>query len=261
MAHQAGNLRFEQITAASPETLGLSMLKSDVHATRLDHRARLAAVSDALADGVATAKTMRDRFPGLAPREIARELQVPVEAIDDDPLVGSIWRFAEYRPRPSRIVLYRRGLAPLERALVGNLATRLLGVASTHDVFIAHELYHHAEAVRAEAPIARRHQLTLLRIGPWKWRTGIATLAEIAAGAFAQSLLDLPCHPKVLDFVVRSLLPDDGNGLADAAVPKLEARTKLETVVQTAAVCSRYNLAISLKAWWAHQGSNLGPDD
>jgi len=24
---------------------------------------------------------------------------------------------------------------------------------------------------------------------------------EIAAGAFAQSLLDLPCHPKALDFV------------------------------------------------------------
>jgi hypothetical protein len=131
---------------------------------------------------------------------LARELKVPIESTDDDPLVGSIWRFAEYRPRPPRIVLYSRGLAPLEAMLVGTMATRLLGRATPRDVFIAHELYHHAEAVRSEVPIARRYQPTLLRIGNWHWRTGVAALAEIAAGAFAQSLLELPCHPKVLDF-------------------------------------------------------------
>jgi hypothetical protein len=116
-------------------------------------------------------------------------------------MVGSIWRFAEYRP--PRIVLYTRGLAPLEQALAGGLATRWLGRATIEDVFVAHELYHHAEAVRSEVPIARRYQPTLLQIGKWRWRTGIATLAEIAAGSFAQTLLDLPCHPKVLDHVAR----------------------------------------------------------
>ena len=201
MAYEGRSLPFDEITAASPETLGLLMLETDLHATRLDHRTQLAAVSDALADGVATARSLRERFPGLAPHEIARELEVPVVAIDDDPLVGSIWRFAEYRSRPPRIILYTRGLAPLERALVDNLATRLLGRATTQDVFVAHELYHHAEAIRSEVPIARRYQPTLLQIGKWRWRTGIATLAEIAAGSFAQSLLNLPCHPKVLDYV------------------------------------------------------------
>jgi hypothetical protein len=49
--------------------------------------------------------------------------------------------------------------------------------------------------------IARRYRPTVFRIGNWHWRTGIAALAEIAAGAFAQSLLGLPCHPRVLDFV------------------------------------------------------------
>jgi hypothetical protein len=201
MAHEGRDFAFGEITAASPETLGLLMLSADPHATRLDHRTQLAAVSDALADGAATARSLRKSFPGLAPHEIARELQVPVVVTDDDPMVGSLWRFAEYRSRPSRIVLYKRGLAPLEEALVANLAARLLGQATTQDVFVAHELYHHAETIRSEAPIARRYQLTLLQIGKWRWRTGIATLAEIAAGSFAQTLLDLPCHPKVLDYV------------------------------------------------------------
>jgi hypothetical protein len=62
-------------------------------------------------------------------------------------------------------------------------------------------VYHHAEAVRSEVPIARRYRPTLFRIGKWRWRTGIPALAEIAAGAFAQSLLDLPHYSKALDFI------------------------------------------------------------
>lgn len=177
------------------------MLEADPHGGRLDHATQIAAVSDALFDGTAAANNWRVDFPNLAPREIARQLRVPVETTDDDPMIGSIWRFAEYRPRPPRIMLYNGGLAPLERTLTGTLATQLLGRATPEDVFIAHELYHHAEAIRSEPPIARRYQATLFRIGGWHWRTGIAALAEIAAGAFAQSLLDLPCHPKVLDFI------------------------------------------------------------
>ena len=190
---------FAELAAAAPETLGLAMLKADPHGWRLDRAAQFAAVSDALADGVATAKDLRKRFPTLTPREVARELRVSIETTDDDPMVGSIWRFAEYRPRPPHIMLYNRGIAPLERTLAGS--ERLLGRVTPCDVFVAHELYHHAEETRSEVPIARRYQPTLFRIGNWRWRTGVAALAEIAAGAFAQSLLDLPCHPYVLNLI------------------------------------------------------------
>src|SRR5437879_7071035 len=190
-----------EVAAASPETLGLVMLEADPYARRLDRAAQFVAVRDALADGAAAAKALRGRFPELAPQEIACELGVPIAATDDDPMVGSLWRFAEYRQRPARILLYSRGLAPLGRVVVGPLAVRLLGQATPQDVFIAHELYHHTEAIRSDMPIARRYQPTLFRIGGWRWRTGIAALSEIAAGAFAQSLLDLPCHPKVLDLL------------------------------------------------------------
>jgi hypothetical protein len=193
--------RFTDVLAASPVALGLAMLRADPHAVRLDQALQLAAVSDALADGVAVATDLRNRFPVLTPQEIARDLQIPVEITDDDPMVGSIWRFAEYRSRPPCIILYSGGIAPLEGTLVGDLITRLLGQATLHEVFIAHELYHHAEAIRSDVPIARRYQPTLFRIGKWRWRTSIPSLAEIAACAFAQSLLDLPHYPKVLDFV------------------------------------------------------------
>jgi hypothetical protein len=202
MALTAANTpRFSEIAVASPETLGLIMLEGDPYAGRLDYSTRLAAVSDALADGTATAKNLRARFTDFRPEQIASDLCLPIETTDVDPLVGSIWRFAEYRPRPPSIVLYSRGLGLLERTLTGATAAQLLGQATLRNVFIAHELYHHAEAIRSDVPIARRYQPTLFRIGKWHWRTGISALAEIAAGAFAQALLELPCHPKVLDFV------------------------------------------------------------
>jgi hypothetical protein len=204
--------------AAAPETLGLVMLEADPHAWRLDRATQLAAVSDALTDGAATALGLRRRFPNLAPQEIARELRLPIEATDDDPLIGSLWRFAEYQERPRRIRLYRRGLAPLDRVVTGGLAARLLGQATPQDVFIAHELFHHFEATRAETPIARRYQPTLFRIGRWHWRTGIAALAEIAAGAFAQALLDLPCYPKGLDLIALEVIG------SSAAVARITAR-------------------------------------
>jgi hypothetical protein len=58
MAREATALPFDKITSASPETLGLWMLETDLHAARLDQRTRLAAVSAALADGAATARSL-----------------------------------------------------------------------------------------------------------------------------------------------------------------------------------------------------------
>ena len=127
-----------EVAAASPETLGLVMLQADPHARRLDRAEQFAAVREALADGAAAAKSLTERFPDLAPPEIAHQLGVPIEATDDDPMVGSLWRFAEYRRRPARILLYNRGLALLDRVVAGSLAVQLLGQATPQDVFIAH---------------------------------------------------------------------------------------------------------------------------
>jgi hypothetical protein len=219
-----------EIAAASPETLGLLMLQDDPHGWRLDQAAQSAAVGDALAEGTSVANALQARFLDRSPSEMAHALGVAVETTDDDPMTGSLWRFAEYRRRPPTILLYSRGLAPLERADISSLVTRLLGPASAKDVFVAHELFHHAEASRPDIGITQRHRPTLFRIGGWRWRTGIAALSEIAAGAFAQALLGLPCHPKVLDLMVLDAVSAQASAariasrIATIAVPDCDSR-------------------------------------
>src|SRR3954451_3779584 len=210
--------RLIDLGTTSPQAGGFAMMQDDAHAWRLDRDQQRAAVSDALADGAATARQFRNRFATSKPNEIANQLGLTIETTDSDPLVGSIWRFAEYRARPPGILLYRHGIALLEDKLCGAAAARLIGHAAPRDVFIAHELYHHAETTRPEPPISRRHQAVLFRLGPWHWRTGIAALSEIAAGSFAQALLDLPCHPRILDAVALDGICNDRPSTGDNAV-------------------------------------------
>ena len=46
--------------------------------------------------------------------------------------------------------------------------------------------------------------MTLLTLARWRWTGGLTSLPEIAAGAFAQSLLGLAFHPKLLDLATLS---------------------------------------------------------
>jgi len=39
-------------------------------------------------------------------------------------------------------------------------------------------------------------------MGRWQWTSGLSSLCEIAAGAFAQRLLGLSFHPKLLDLLI-----------------------------------------------------------
>ena len=78
-------------------------------------------------------------------------------------------------------------------------------------IYVAHELYHFLDSARA-VPLARRHRVKILGL----WTSGLTSLPEIAAGAFAQALLGLPWHPKWLElqFAVRSLGAGDSEEVA-----------------------------------------------
>jgi hypothetical protein len=110
---------------------------------------------------------------------------------------------ADYAARPApSITLYSDGIAVIEAAAAEPDTAYLLGASNPREILIAHELYHHIETVRPECQVSRRWKVTLIRLGRWRWRSGFPVLSEIAAGAFAQTLLRLPAHPHLLDLAV-----------------------------------------------------------
>jgi hypothetical protein len=186
---------------ATPQALGLLILQTDLQYHRIPRQERETAVAAALTAGVRTAHRTRARHPGKNPREIAQALRIPVTESDADCRFGSTLRYAEYRAKPPLIRIYTRAMAQLQPHLADPGVRSMIGLSDTIPVFVAHELYHYFDTEGlADWPRARP-RVTICRLGALEWASGLVSLCEVAAGSFAQELLGLSFHPKLLDLI------------------------------------------------------------
>ncbi|TXL77194.1 hypothetical protein FHP25_10550 [Vineibacter terrae] len=186
--------------AATPVALGLVELQADRQFHRIPQAARQPLVEDALASGEQAARAGRAAHGTDDPQVLARRLGVRVEVVAGEGGFGSVSVFADYVKRPPCIRLYAPAIDALDRRLEAYPDRDRLA-AGTRAVFLAHELFHHVEGQQPSRALAARHRVALFALGPLKPTVGLASLAEIAAGAFAQHLLSLRYHPKLLDVV------------------------------------------------------------
>ena len=196
---------------AAPQALGLLQLREDLLYARIPVERRAALVAAALEDGHSLADWARDRR-GRDPGSIAARCGVPVIHSQDDANIGSKIVYAEYVTRSPSITLYLPAIRRLDRLVSEQGAQARLGIDRTAPVFLAHELYHHFDCTRGGATLSRLHRIRLFGIGPWNWTSGLSSLSEIAAGAFAQRLLGLSFHPKLLDFLSIQTLDHGDHG-------------------------------------------------
>ena len=181
--------------------LGLMQLREDQHYPRIAAERRVALVQAALDDGRSLAERVFQRW-GSDPLAIATACDVPVIRSERDANFGSLIVHAEYASRPPAITVYIPAMLRLD-GLVAQAGICLPGGSvTTLPILVAHELYHHFDCLRGKLRLSRRHAVTIFRFGGLRWTSGLSSLAEIAAGAFAQQLLGLPFHPKQLDRLI-----------------------------------------------------------
>jgi predicted Zn-dependent protease with MMP-like domain len=181
------------------EELGLLQLRNDPQYPRIPADRRTALVEAALNDGRSLADRTREQW-GDVPSIVAARCDVPVIRSEGDAGFGSVVVYADYAPLPPSITLYLPAIRTLDR-LIARHSAQACAIGSTVPIFLAHELYHHFDCLRGGDHLSRRHTVKIFGVGSWHWTSGLSSLAEIAAGAFAQQLLGLPFHPKVLDFL------------------------------------------------------------
>jgi len=189
------------------QALGLLQLREDPQFPRIPQERRIALVEAALDDGRSMADRIRKRW-GREPAAIAACCNVPVILSDGDAGFGSVIVYAGYATRPPSITLYLPAIRRLDRLI----AERNVRMGCSLPIFLAHELYHHFDCLRGKDRLSRRHAVKIFGVGPWQWTSGLSSLCEIAAGAFAQQLLALPFHPKLLDFLSVNTLNHGGHG-------------------------------------------------
>ena len=186
------------MTVATTSTaLGLLALSSDVQFHRIPEVYRSRWVALALQDGRSVAQRACQQW-GSDPFVVAACCDLPVIESQTEAGFGSTVVYAEYAVSPPSITLYTPAIRRLD-ALIAKHSRFDWGIERTTPVFLAHELYHHFDCMRGEDALIRRHRVSILKLGRWNWTAGLSTLPEIAAGAFAQQLLGLAFHPKLLD--------------------------------------------------------------
>jgi hypothetical protein len=192
--------------ADDPQSLGLLQLRADPQYRRVPVGRRAALVETALEDGGALADRTCTQW-GHDPWAIAASCGVPVIRSEDEAGFGSVVVFADYAVRPRRITLYQPAILRLDRLIAQRGNPAYSDIDATLPIFLAHELYHHFDCTRGCATLSRQHRVRIFALGRWSWTSGLSSLAEIAAGAFAQRLLGLPFHPKALDLLFTHLTP------------------------------------------------------
>jgi hypothetical protein len=203
-------------TQATPHLLGMQILRSDSQFDRLTGERAEQLVRIALNAGATAATTARQQFGCDNPLAIAARIGIPIAITNADHRYGDTLQYAEYYTTPPRIRLYQRAIDRLQAFLLQPEIAACLQIGDAAPIFVAHEIYHHFDAVHPAGALTRRHRVTVLRIGRWRWTSGLASMAEIAAGAFAQQLLGLRFHPKLLDLITLF----DVNPLAAAAMAR-----------------------------------------
>ncbi len=201
-----------------PLGLGLMLLREDPQFRRIPESRRAPLVEAALEDGCSIAARIA-RLWGNDPAGIAGRRGIPVVDSQADGGYGSVVVYATYISRPSRITLYRPAISRLGAFARGRgseqLAELSMNAASMDDstiasMFIAHELYHHFDCLRGKARLSQKHTVRIFSVGRWQWTSGLTSLCEIAAGAFAQRLLGLPFHPSLLDLLFKLEIMNHG---------------------------------------------------
>jgi len=193
-AAEPRNNALVQSPALTTRELADWLLLEDAMFQRVPQTARSTLLDAALEEGYACAEAVRRNW-GTDPWTIARELNIGVAESHADAGFGSVVVLADYSQPPPRITLYSNAIAQLQRHFAGSP----LDAPDYKAVFLAHELYHHLARLAPERSLTRGYRVTLLRLGRWCWTSGIAGLEEIAAGAFAQSLLSLSFHLRLLE--------------------------------------------------------------
>jgi hypothetical protein len=187
------------------------LLRDDPQFRRIPISQRMPLVEAALEDGRTIAARIA-RLWGSDPALIAARREIPVVESRSDGGYGSVIVYATYSPQPPNITLYLPAISRLREFASGRGGERLaelsmnactMNVSDLKSMFIAHELYHHFDCLRGNARLSERHTVRIFSVGRWQWTSGLSSLCEIAAGAFAQRLMGLPFHPALLDLVTR----------------------------------------------------------
>ena len=186
-----------------PEEVWISYAKAREPLTRLvsleDYTSHFYAARKC---GMDLAHLARRQWDGLSCEEMAQQLGVRVQRLPMPEGEGML-TFAMFH-EPDLIQVFTDNAEATELLLRESGGTKFLGEVDICEMLLAHELFHAMQLQHPELYVNKKH-IRLWKIGPFERYSALLSLEEIAAMAFAETLLGLDHTPYVYDVLM--LLP------------------------------------------------------
>jgi hypothetical protein len=179
------------------ERFAAFLAAADCLAAKMSPEEQAAAVSGALACGLAVACEIAGSFKGR-PAKLAEQMGL---RIVEAPRVFMRPILSSYDPAARIIAVNPTLLNTINRIVDEYGIAELLGEFDPQEVAIGHELFHHVEG-DGKNLFVKRFSITLWRIGSFHYRSTIPAVSEIAAFACAKALCRLDFNPLLLDAII-----------------------------------------------------------
>lgn len=165
---------------------------------------KLKMIEEANQCGIEEAQKLREKYGAKSVREYAALLGATISDIENGDSTDYIL-FAKFNS-PDKIAVSSANVKKAEDMTEKEELRELIDNVSIEDVLLAHEMFHLIEDSDKEI-YTRITKIKLWNLGPFKYHSGIITLGEIAAMAFAKELLKLSFYPNIFDVLL--LYPHD----------------------------------------------------
>jgi hypothetical protein len=192
-----------QVDARNRIALAYLCLVREGRFLNLKEEQKLKLIRETINFGDAVARGIENEFATTEPRKIAGMLGLKVVG-DEGGMYGSLLKRSELKPRSKEIIIYRDSLNKLMREVSTlDLSDRIM------KLLIAHELFHYFEHTRYGST-SRRIKVTKWKFGPFSWSIRLKGVSEVAAHAFAETLLEIKESPVVFDYMTYILYSSRG---------------------------------------------------
>ena len=166
-------------------------------AGRLSDELKDELIKKATAEGEKYADEIRETYGNISLEDLAKKFGLDV-SYPKKPLKESNVRFAEFE-EPNKIRIFTDTFDKVDELIKEKKLESYFMDISIKDVLLGHELYHYMEIIKKDEILSRNYIVELWHIGPYKYTSHVAILAEIAAMSFSKKLNNISFNPYLFD--------------------------------------------------------------
>jgi hypothetical protein len=189
------------LEATDDHVAGIMQLSRDILYKKIPAIMRDKLVNQALKIGRQTARDIAIEYGTQDPILIAKKLGIKIEEVSSKSFIGNILLRAEYVTSPPTIRLYKNSIFWLIGTITRLKLEDIFPPEKIMAIHVAHEIFHHIENVKIGL-VSKCYTVNILKIGPIRIKSEIKSLSEIAANAFADTLLNLKVPCGMLDYII-----------------------------------------------------------